>query len=173
MQQQMAVTGCYLAHGTPDSDQDLVWNSIERRMHKLGAQSPTDSMYDAFEAKRAALDDMIADLAPEARDIGAVFTIGGHVMGMELFEFPDMFAAYFHKIARGYALDALVKREPKDFAMREVADFVADVRRARSRRFRAVGMGRDVRLDDAAVAGGALILDERLVHLAAFRATTR
>ena len=47
------------------------------------------------------------------------------------------------------------------------------VKKARAERFDALGEGEDLRLSGEALAGGALVAEERVVHLAAFNLGSR
>ena len=47
-------------------------------------------------------------------------------------------------------------------------DFLEQVRKAKGESYAAIGIGEDLRLTDEHLAGGALIAEDRVVHLAAF-----
>jgi len=168
-EQMSAVTRCLKSNGRRDGDQGRVWRSVDQRARHLGTASPTAAMKDIYDQRGPAIDGRLAGLAPLPRQAGAVFALGGQVVGMELFETPAMFAAYFAKVARSYALDALLTAEQQEFRASDADDLLVALRKADLKRFKAVGLGDDVRIDDDQVLGGALVLDDRLVHLAAFR----
>ncbi|MEX2178505.1 MAG: DUF6569 family protein [Gemmatimonadaceae bacterium] len=170
--QMAAVTMCLKQHGQRHGDQAGVWGAVDERAAACGTRSPTSAMKDIYDDREAAIAELLAGLTPQPRQAGAVFALGGRVVGMELFETPEMFLTYFNKIARGYALDATVEPEHAAFEPGDADELLRALRRASAERFKAVGLGEDIRIDDAAVQGGALVLDDRLVHLAAFRRTT-
>ncbi len=71
---------------------------------------------------------------------------------------------------RSYALDAIDRVGENESAPEaEGARFLDDVRAAREEAFPAVGLGQDLRLSGAAVTGGALLHEAKVVHLCAFR----
>lgn len=51
----------------------------------------------------------------------------------------------------------------------DVKTFLSDVAASECRKRTAVGIGMDLRLTGSNLAGGALVVDERVVHLCAFR----
>lgn len=102
---------------------------------------------------------------------GAVFAINGQVVGMELFDSSHTMANAMSKLVESYALDAVDVPEVIEAAPEKeiVKAFLAPVAGAKEQLFPAVGLGEDVRLSTAQVAGGALRLGERVVHLSAFQ----
>jgi ARG/rhodanese/phosphatase superfamily protein len=164
-----AITMSLRSFGARRSDQRGIWKAVASQARRLGSASPTEAMYDAYETQRESLDRLLADLAPAPRQAGAIFAIGPRVVGAELFESPDAFAIYFSRIVRGYAVDALVEQRCAPVEVKEADTFLADLRRAPTFRFRSIGLGDDLRIKNQALTGGALLLDGRLVHLAAFR----
>jgi hypothetical protein len=171
-EQMSAVTMSLRSSGSRHADQHRVWANVKERAALVGSASPTEALNDAYEAQRTSMDDLLAGIAPLEHQVGAAFAVAGRVVGTEIFESPEVFAQYFGKVVRSYALDALVTRKGRDFEPKEVDELLADVRRANTLRFRGVGLGDDLRIEDAKLTGGALVLDDRLIHLAAFRRGT-
>jgi len=73
-------------------------------------------------------------------------------------------------LVRAYALDAIETPalEPRVPSATDAQSFLDLVWATHAERFPALGEGDDVRLTGAGLAGGALLADGRLVHLAAF-----
>ena len=90
----------------------------------------------------------------------AGFQIGEPVVHRQMAMFPLL-----GKRADGKARAYLTLDEALASASAEVDDVMA----APASEFQAVGQGRDVRIESAAVAGGALVADGAVLHLAAFR----
>jgi len=176
-QQMSSVTRCMMASdgSRRDGDQRRVWSDVDEMLTAFGAASPTAAMHDLYEASRQPLDDVLRGLAPLPEQTGAMFAVGGRVVGMELFETPDTLATYFPQLVRSYALDALRRGQgaTDNFASSDADAFLADVKRASPRRFKAIGLGDDLRFAEDDLVGGALLLDDRVVHLAAFRSRDR
>ena len=155
----------------PRADQGRVWEMVDRRLRELGVRSETGAVEDAYEARRAQLDEM-ADMAPEPRQCGAVFLIRGHVVGLELFGSPRTLAGMLRKIANSYALDALDAwaGKPPSRSSEDAARGLLDrVRAATVATIPSVGLGVAVRISGRGIAGGGLALRDALVHLAVFR----
>jgi hypothetical protein len=159
------------ASGERRSDQGAIWADIEDKMARLEAASPTSSMEDMYEQKSRELTDYLKAFEPSPGQRGAVFTVNGQVAGIELFDSAAAFKRCFPKVLSSYALDALDVQEP---CTSPVADgvarcFLEELEHAAQERFPAVGEGTDLRLSGSRLAGGALLVGERVVHLAAFR----
>ena len=167
---QMAyVSDSLRKHGSRDGDQQRLWERLIASAEELGTTSPTEAMHDSYTARRDSLAEYVAELEPEPDQVGAVFAIGGRVAGAELFETPELFASYYRKVAESYALDALRHRSEASPPAAGAESLIADLQKAQGSSFRAIGLGEDVRIDEAHLVGGALLYDDRVVHLAAFR----
>lgn len=157
-----------LKTGGRQADQGEIWRNVRVRLDKLKVASPTLAMSDGYEASAEALARYVNGFDVVPGQVGAVFAINGRLVGAELFDSADSFRHYFGKVVRSYAFDALASRpsgtasEPNaQVALNEVAN--ADVRR-----YPAIGLGEDHRLEDGRLTGGALVHEGRVVHLAAF-----
>jgi len=151
------------------SHQGEVWDAIAMKMERMNSRSHTSAMDDVFER----FDDDVAaferSIGSVAGQRGALFGIGGRIAGLDVFDRAATFDRVRDKLVRSYALDAL---EP------DVGDAVPDqdgarrfldaLRIASARRYPAVGMGEDVRLEGLGLCGAALVADRALVHLCAF-----
>ena len=137
----------------------------------MSARSDTGAMGDIYEQHRGSLDGYVGAFEQQPGQVGALFVVGTRFAGVDLFAHQETFAVLLPKLLRSYALDALELRAGKpiepsaEFARRLVNDVV----KAPASEFPAVGQGRDVRIESAAVAGGALVGEGAVLHLAAFR----
>lgn len=157
--------------GNRRSDQGALWDDIAHKMTRMEAYSPTASMQDLYDHESRDLAAYLDAFTARPGQRGAVFAIDGRVVGAELFDSPATFARYFRKLLSSYAMDALDVDEAQAARPAEAAaqSFLGEMRAARAREFPAVGEGRDLRLSGERLAGGALVVGERVVHLAAFR----
>jgi hypothetical protein len=84
------------------------------------------------------------------------------------------------KVIRSYALDAIAVRLSKAVPStastnvvsgdcREVAKLLEEISNVQADSFPAVGLGADFRIDSHDITGAALVLDDEVVHLSAFR----
>lgn len=145
-QKAHTVSASLRSDGSPHSDQGAVWADIDAKSARMGVHSETSAAAALYETHRGGLETYLDAFTPLPDQAGALFAINGRVVGLDLFDAPATLASALPKLVRGYALDALDEGQ----------------------RFPAVGLGEDLRLASATLAGGALALDGRLVHLCAF-----
>ncbi|MFZ1103499.1 MAG: DUF6569 family protein [Hyphomicrobiaceae bacterium] len=157
------------------SDQHAVWDGVDKMLYALGAASPTRALSDGFEERVNAISDYVAAFELQPGQVGVLYRIGGVLAGLDLFASERTFAWAFAKLARGSALQALAGGYEKDSrpSLDEPA-FLRSALTAPADRFPAVGLGEELRIDTDAIGGGALQVDNGLVHLFAFaRASAR
>lgn len=171
-EKMMHVSASLRECGARRSDQGAVWEAIQAKADALNAHSATGAMADVFEGRAADLGAYERELCPLPHQVGAVFFVGGEVSGLDLFDAPSTLAKLWGKLVGSYALDALevsggAQPEAPRRALAEA--FLEAVSLARPETFPALGLGDDVRLEGAGVAGGALVVDGRVVHLGVFQ----
>ena len=159
------------ASGVRRSDQSQLWQDISAKAQRHSVASETDAMSDIFEKEKGRIDEFEPHFPSQPRQVGAIFGIDGTVAGMDLFETPDYLAKILPKLVRSYVLDSIENPTPKETAPRseEAAHFLEAVCTAKFDEFPAVGMGNDLRIDSAMISGGALVLEDRILHLGVFR----
>jgi hypothetical protein len=164
------VTESMVMRRTRHSNQSQVWADVADKVAFCGAESETLAMSDAYESRAAQVEAYVRAFRAEPRQQGAVVAIDGRPVGVELFDSAAAFSRYLEKLTRSYALDAIETVNEKLLAPSEaeVRRFLDSIRGAGGERFAALGEGEDIRLSGKGVAGGALALDGRLVHLAGF-----
>ena len=73
------------------------------------------------------------------------------------------------KIVESYGLDALDRRDERPAcAWRDPRRFLASINKTAVETFPSVGLGEDLRLRSPRIAGAALAVDQRVVHLLAY-----
>jgi len=153
-----------------ESDQHAIWQGLHEKAQRMGSDSPSGAMGGIYRRREADVDDYLrlARLVPG--QVGAVFAINGRVVGLELFDADSTFGKYAQKVTSGYALDAIDHYTRLFPAARpeDASAFVERVVGSREQRFDGVGLGTDIRLDAPQLAGAALAVSDRLVHLCAF-----
>jgi len=124
-----------------------------------------------YEQQAGVIEGYETAFSPAEGQVGALFAINGRAVGLDLFDSQKALEAFLPKLVRSYALDALTyAAEARGQASRaDARDLMATVARTPAGAFPAVGLGVDVRLESETVAGAALAVDGRLVHLSAFR----
>lgn len=158
------------ADGSRRSNQSAVWESIARKAESLDAHSPTEAMADIYEREQTRLADFEKAFAPVKNQVGAVFAINGHVMGTEVFESDTVFKKFLEKLVGSYAMDAIdmPAGESTPASIEDARAFLTRIQGSVIEAFPAMGKGEDQRLHGRELNGGALVVDDRLLHLSAF-----
>src|SRR5215471_18454770 len=159
--------------GRRHGDQCDIWNEIEAKSVRMGVRSPTGAMAALYEQNQAQLNDFVHAMPRCERQVGAVVSINGQIVGVDVFDCADTFTGQAAKLIRSYAVDAMdrpstaVGNGPTADAVRA---FLDEVGGPNTTRFKALGLGDDLRLDGLALAGAALEISGQIVHLVAFPA---
>ncbi|MCW3095922.1 MAG: hypothetical protein JWL77_1540 [Chthonomonadaceae bacterium] len=172
-QKQRSVSESLFSGGNRVADQGEVWADIDAKAMRMASQSPTHAMAAMYLHHETHTEEFVHNLPFQEQQRGAVFAIGGQVIGLDLFDRADTFRKLLSKIVRSYALDALEcspQEQPSRDPSEIVADFLKSIAGAQMQSFAAVGIGEDVRLHSARLAGGALVTGGRVVHLSVFAA---
>jgi hypothetical protein len=160
--------------GQRRSDQSKVWEDIREKSSRFSVVSDTSAMSDIFEKEEARLKDYEQSFQVREGQSGAVFAINGKIVGLDLFDSAETLKKLFPKLLQSYGLDALdhERREGSGrkaaCGSKDVDAFLKGITEAEAEEFDAVGEGRDVRLSGKELAGAALIVDNRVIHMSAF-----
>lgn len=168
------VSASMLSTGKRRSNQSDVWDSISVKSARLGVLSETSAMSDIYEKESARLEDYVKSFSPQAGQSGALFAIGGRIVGMELFDSAETLKKLIAKLLRSYGLDALDRSISKPSekgtpcSPAEADAFLKGLGEAKGEEFPAVGEGVDIRISGQNYTGAALAVDNRVIHLSAF-----
>jgi hypothetical protein len=180
------VTQSIREHGGHLSDQAWVWADIAALSSRLQTSSATGAMQAVFDQHAGFIDRCVDACCPVDGRVGALFSIDGRVVGLDLFDRESTLRKLLPKLVRSVAVDALdsslscgsdaptakprrARRRGKDAAAISAAQqFLAVTSTAAQHVSPAVGIGEDVRLSAHAIAGAALVANDAVVHLSAF-----
>ena len=155
--------------GERSGNQGSVWSSIARKCMELDAHSATGAMAAIYERHATALTGYVDALRPVQRQRGAVFQLGGHPAGMELFDTSGTWRRLHRKIVSSYAVEALdskpVDAAEPDITATALLDLLGE---SRACSYTTFGDGFDLRITGALVTAAALVFSARVIHLAAF-----
>jgi len=156
--------------GSRRADQGAVWDDIALKTSRMRVSAPTGAMSDVFEANRTRLEDYVGAFRAEPDQLGAVFAIGDHIEGFELFDCSETFTEMLPKLIRSYAIDAIEElgSHRHNPTTEDAEVFLNRLRQAEFETYPAVGEGTEVRLSGPGVIGAGLVVEGRVVHLAAF-----
>ena len=160
-----------MSQGQARSNQEAVWADISLKASHLKAESATAAMSDIYERYTKRIDDYVGAFAAIDRQVGAVFTINGNIIGFDLFDSPGTFKKLLPKLVRSYALDVIETDTKKAVApsRQAVEELLFEIAQAEPKTFPASGDGVDVRFTGPKLMGAGLIVNGRVVHLGAFR----
>jgi hypothetical protein len=168
------VTHSMKSRGARVSDQQQVWDDINKKAGKFGVFSRTSAMSDIYEKETVRIEDYVGAFAPADGQVGVLFAINGRIAGVDLFDSEETLRKLYLKILRSYALDALdasvsPEQEAPELSVGDAEAFLNAVKDAELKSFPAVGEGQDARLTGSGLTGAALMTEDRVVHLGAFR----
>jgi hypothetical protein len=173
-QKASQVSASLSSTGTRRSDQSRVWEDIAAKAERMQSFSATEAAAALYDAHRAGLDEYLRAFSPVTAQLGALFTLNGRVLGLDLFDSPRSLSSLLPKLVESSALDAIDVggEDSADIGRDEAGRFIETVAKAEVARFDAIGLGEDLRLRAPHMAGGALLAEGRVVHLCAFRIDT-
>ncbi|MFW6106722.1 MAG: ARPP-1 family domain-containing protein [bacterium] len=157
--------------GEFDSDQGRVWSEVDNLNRAMGAASPTDAMAAGFDKAAGKLEKFKERLAYPEKATGLAVFINGRLVGLELFEHPDILRKVWDSHVQSYAIDAItVQKEARDGApsTEAVNECSRRITESLEAPRKSPGEGYDVGLEEADLVGAALVNDGRVVHLQTF-----
>jgi hypothetical protein len=163
------VTASMRSNGTRTSDQGAVWRNIAAKAARLKASSPTGAMSAIYERHANSVEEFARAFTLQEGQCGVGFGIGGRILGLEIFDHPEVMRRFFQKLIRSYALDALDAPAANATASVEaVCALVTQIGATQSFSEQALGLGKDVRFNGSEISGAALWAQERYVHICTF-----
>lgn len=169
---QTQVAAARASFGTFAADQGEVWDEVSHRIRGSQTRSATGSYQDYAQTRRSECEEIIQAFRPLPDQVGFVVAIHDDVVALEAIGKPEVFARVLPGLLRSYAIDAVDWTWLKSQAEAEAAfdapePFLEAIAEARVDRARSLGLGDDLRLEGARVAGCALD-SGGIVHLTAF-----
>lgn len=168
-QKMVDVTQSYRRRGQPLADQAAVWDEVADRHRRVGATTRTGAMRDAYTSREANLT-LAQKQLPYRADgaVGVVAFVGGTAIAIDIFDHPSTLGAYWRRLVRSYALEAVGAR-PTAPLLDTARHLLEYARAAHHDIFPSPGLGQDVRLHGEQVVGAALLWDNAVIHTALFR----
>lgn len=158
------------AFGAFAADQGAIWAEVERKQREMGARSPTGAVNEVYESHEEKLQRYCAAFSPLAGQVGAAVFINGSFVCLDAFDSPVTLRKLYARMIESYALDALEQagrngKEPEKGAAERLLVRIAT---AQVSRYPSVGLGEDLRIKARGLLGSCLVLEGRVIHLAAF-----
>ncbi len=170
-QKMEAVHQSLRSSGRFSSDQGAIWNNISQRHTLLGVHSPTGAMKDAYESRKATLQEYVQAFPLDPHQRGLLVFLEGLVLGMEMLSREGAYAELHSRLIESYALDAVARNTTaaKAPTTEQAQEFLKEITQCGEDRYKSAGMGWDHRFRGDRVVGSALVEDGVPVHLAFFR----
>ena len=156
--------------GSRRGNQGEVWHEIDTKLARMSVVSHTQAAEDLYIEKRANLDEYQSAFRAMPKQTGALFAVDGIMAGVDLFDCASTLEATLPKLIESYAMDAIdTGARRKNYSEEETTEeFLNRISGSKSEQHEGVGEGFNYTLDSENLAGGALVVDNRLVHLCAF-----
>jgi hypothetical protein len=151
------------------ADQVEVWEAVAAKAAASRVKSPTGAMHDLYEHLAPELEQARVALPAGVDQVGALIFLGDEWVGLEVLPCARLFASAWPRLSAGYVVEG-VGRSPEGMRVPAPDQALRGVGGAPVERAAAVGLGVEYRLDGGEVVGAALVVEDRLAHLAAFPA---
>ncbi len=158
------------AAGHRRGDQSEVWEDISVKSLRMDVVSDTQAAAEMYTTYRHSLNDYLNEFSQVPKQTGAIFALNGVIKGVDLFDSNEALSGSLNKLVESYALDAIDQQHLEISAKNgiDATRFLKTISKAEAETYPAVGEGEDYRLDSGKLSGGALVVDDRVVHLCAF-----
>ena len=180
-----SVTMSLSSGGGHRSDQGAIWSEVSERMAFTGSFSPSNAMDTLYKTPERAhrLKETVEALKRPTEALGFVAVVGTEVLGAEIFTDEALADAYWEKLARSYAVEALdagsdgadsqgeagpTSDAEDETARVSEARLLAEALAADIQVHPSPGLGADARLVGSHVTGAGLVYDGAVVHLSLF-----
>ena len=157
--------------GARRSDQSAIWDDISSKSTRFGTRSPTVAMSDIYADAAPRVEEYTNAVGNVPGQVGAVFAVNQEVVGLELFESEEIYQKLMAKLLSSYAIEAVDghSENTRAVALDDARDFLRRILTASFASFKALGEGEDLRLHGDGVVGGALVVDDHVIHISAFK----
>lgn len=155
------------------ADQGQVWTEIEEMSASAQVRSSTQAMRDVFESKTGELEEYLGAFPCLPDQKGLLAIIGGKVVGFDFVSRESSYRNVHAKLARSYALDALLERREDDGEppSSRAKAFLEEASQTTENKYKSVGHGWDHRFQGDNLVGSALTCRNVVIHMAFFSST--
>ncbi len=165
-----AVGQSYARCGAAISDQSQVWSDVDEMVSALHTKTPTRAMKDVFDQRAADFEGFVKALPYPAGARGVMAAVSGQFTALDALDKAASFERIWTRLVTGYAVDAVRQRnqDARPFSERNARGILDSLAACRVARFKAVGLGSELRFESDQVLGQALVVDDVLVHMSVF-----
>ncbi len=154
------------SEGSRESDQGAVWDAIDEVASRAGTQRTTGAMRDVYSGRDEEIEALAEPFSVAEGQVGCVALINGNAVGLDCVSSPEVLRGLFHKLVRGYALEALLAPEAEGYyhGLSEAKKLLADCGECEDIRFDGVSLGMEHRYRGPDLTGSALLHEGQLIH---------
>jgi ADP-ribosyl-[dinitrogen reductase] hydrolase len=163
------VTASLRTRGSAEADQRDVWNAVAMELRDAGAVSDTGAMSALYEQNAEDVESCVAAFQPVPQQVGAVFGVNGSITGAELFDAHEAYAASAAKVVRSYGIELRRAHAGPPATEAAAAAFIDALCAVTPTSHATTGAGVQLRLEGDGVLGAALVHEDRVIHMTAFR----
>lgn len=152
------------------SNQASLWTDVAEYSSGLKVHSTTGAMDAIYQEKRVDIETAVSQMRPFNGQVGAVFSIDDFIVGMELFDSQSTLQQLLPKIVRSYAVETLTPgNHVRPLKTEDPRDFLEAVASSGIQTFESPGLGQELRLRGERIIGAAIVHEDVIIHLNAFR----
>jgi hypothetical protein len=153
-------------------DQGAIWEGVEKCASLANVRSVTGAMSDIYESRDDDLRRYLDFFQAIPHQRGIFVMVNGRVAGFDVLSLESAYEIVHPKLLKSYAMDALLARSNGDDepSIDQARSFIEEAARCEEKRFKSVGHGWDYRFDGKGVVGSSLVHQEKVIHLAFFKA---
>lgn len=151
------------------ADQSEVWEEIDKLSAKAKVVSRTSALHDVQKKFEKNYDELTKNirLLPEQKGV-AVF-INNNFQGLEFISRKSVFKAYYEKILKSYAFDAIMSDEKQpniepDYCLSVIREELELVKCKKWYDYKSIGLGFDSRCETEKSAGSILQVDNTVIY---------
>ena len=172
----VAVTDNYKAvpSAGPQSDQSMIWSKVAAKRAAIPAcEGATDAMHEVYSVRQDDINQYLKHFEVVDGQVGAVFAIGGKIIGADIFDRHSTLEKLFPKLVKSYGLDAVDLDDKDNQVLPTKADAEAFIKRIKKsdvelQSYESPGEGNDVRIKSDIINGHGLVFNGKAVHVVLF-----
>ena len=150
------------------ADQSAVWSGIRKKSMRMRSYSAAEAMHEIFSAHKPRLETFVERFTPAEYQVGAIFMVRNVECGVELFDSVSTCATYLPQLVKSWAVDAIDRIRVEQLAGRDKVNILKELLTGSWNVSPALGLGWDARRREKALTAGALLVEDRAIHVACF-----
>ncbi len=153
-----------------EANQTLIWEKVRETLKTLKVNSKTLSMHDTYNKCKDEIEKYIEGLDFDGFN-GFISFAGKDFLCFDFFYSKNLLNKYKVKILKGYAIDALLRRNEVTNIMKkeEIKEIISEIKNSDKKKFKSISLGNEIRFETKNFLGRALEYEDKILHLALFK----